>query len=195
MPSHRCRACYSSKRFSKMARRGRQKKLDRDALWEYALRALGQRVHSVSQIRQKLSMRAETPADVATTIAKLREYDLIDDRKFSEGFASSRLQNQGFGRFRVLRDLRSKRVSAEVAGNAVEKTFAQTDERELIQRFLEKKYRGKDLAEFLKDEKNLASAYRRLRTAGFTSLRSLEILKRYRSHVDWEMPSEDDEEP
>ncbi len=169
-----------------MAVRGKPKKLDGEALWEYALRVLGQRAYSANELRQKLSRRSESSADVTATMGKLREYGFADDTKFSEAFATSRLQNRGFGRFRVLRDLRSKRVSGNVAEAAVEKTFAGTDERELIQRFLERKYRAKNLEEFLKEEKNLASVYRRLRTAGFSSGNSLSILKRYAQKVeDW----------
>jgi regulatory protein len=175
-----------------MAVRGKPKKLDSGALWDYALRVLGQRAHSANELRQKLSKRSESAADVTAVMGKLREYGLTDDTKFSEAFASCRLQNRGFGRFRVLRDLRSKRVSGNIAEAAVEKTFAGTNEAELIQRFLERKYRGKKLEEFLKEEKNLASVYRRLRTAGFSSGNSLSILKRYARQVeDWSGLEED----
>jgi regulatory protein len=165
-----------------MAVRGKPKKLDSGGLWEYALRVLGQRAHSASELREKLSKRSESAADVVIVMGKLRDYGLADDRKFSETFASQRLQNRGFGRFRILRDLRSKRVSGNIAEAAVEKTFAGMDEAELIQRFLERKYRGK----------NLANAYRRLRTAGFSSGNSLSILKRYAHQVeDWSGGEED----
>jgi len=187
-----CRAWYSSKRFSTMALRGRAKKLDSEGLWEYALRVLGQRAHSANELKQKLSKRSESAADVAAAIGKLREYGLADDTKFSEAFASSRLQNRGFGRIRVVRDLRLKNVSGDIAKEAVEKTFAGTDEVALIERFLERKYRGKKLDEFLKEEKNLVSVYRRLRTAGFSSANSLSILKRYAQQVeDWSGFEED----
>jgi regulatory protein len=175
-----------------MAVRGKPKKLDGEALWEYALRVLGQRALSANELTQKLSKRSESAADVDAVMRKLREYGFADDAKFSEAFASSRLQNRGFGRFRVLRDLRSKRVSGKIAEAAVERTFAGTNERELIQRFLERKYRAKNLEEFLKEEKNLASVYRRLRTAGFSSGNSLSILKRYARQVDDWSPFEDD---
>ena len=188
-----CRAWYSSKRFNEMARTGRPKKLDRDALWEYALRVLGQRARSAREVREKLSQRALSVADVNAAMAKLQEYGLTDDKKFSEAFAASRLQNQGFGRFRVLRDLQAKRVGRTVAETAVEKAFSGTDELGLIERFLERKYRGKNLAEFLKQEKNLASVYRRLRMAGFSSNGSLTILKRHTSRAEeWnETPEEE----
>jgi regulatory protein len=176
-----------------MEARRRQKKLDAQELWNYALRALGQRAHSVSELGQKLKRRASSREDVQSVIAKLREYGLTDDKKFSEALASARLQNQGFGRFRVLRELRSKNVAQTVAESAVDKTFSGTDELELIQLFLERKYRGKNLAEFLKEEKNLVSVYRRLRTAGFSSGASLSVLKRHATRVEeWNEIEEDE---
>lgn len=175
-----------------MAIRGKTKKLNADALWEYALRALASQAQSAGQMRQKLARRAETPADVTAVLGKLREYNLVDDRKFSETFATSRLQNQGFGRFRVLRELQAKQVSGGIAKEAVEKTFAGTDELDLAQSFLSRKFRGKDLREYLKEEKNLASAYRRLRTAGFSSRSALEALKRFTNQLEeFDEPAED----
>jgi regulatory protein len=176
-----------------MARPGKSKKLDADALWNYALHALGQRPYSVGELKQKLSNRAESAAALSATMAKLEEYGFADDRKFSEAFASSRLSNQGFGQFRVLRELRSKRVGQHVAEEAVRKTFSGVDESELIKQFLNRKYRGKDLAEFLRDEKNLASVYRRLRTAGFSASGSISALKKYAREIEeWDESDEDE---
>ncbi len=175
-----------------MAGRKIPKKLNETELWDYALRVLARRAHASRELRQKLSARAQSPADVDITMTKLREYGFADDAKFSEAFAGSRLQNQGFGRLRVLHELRSKRIAPAIAAKAVEKTFDGTDELQLIQNFLERKYRGKDLKQFLKEEKNLASAYRRLRNAGFSSNGSITILKRYsRATDDWDPSSED----
>ena len=175
-----------------MATRRQPKKLDRDGLWEYALKLLGQRPYAMADLRRKLAGRAEGASDVPAVLAKLKEYGLVNDQKFSETFASSRLQNQGFGRFRVIRELRVKRVAPKVAEEAVNKVFAGTEEKELIEQFLARKYRGKDLAEFLREEKNLASVYRRLRTAGFTSGGSFAVLKRYARQVEeWEEGEEE----
>ncbi|MBV9764429.1 MAG: RecX family transcriptional regulator [Acidobacteriaceae bacterium] len=164
--------------------RGKLKKLDREGLWDYALRVLSRSAQSSGALRQKLFRRAESAEDVNAAMAKLREYGFADDQKFSETFASSRLQNQGFGRFRVQQELRAKRVAAPVAERAVDKAFAGVEEADLIERFLARKYRGKNLPEFLKEEKNLASAYRRLRTAGFSSSGSISALKRYSKRID-----------
>ena len=167
-------------------------KLEADALWEYALRVLGRRAHSANELRAKLSRRAAQPLDVDSTMSNLKEYALIDDAKFSEVFATSRLQNNGFGRLRVLRDLRAKRVASTVADEAVQKTFSGTEETDLIERYLKRKYRNINLAQYLKEQKNLASAYRRLVIAGFNGRTCLTVLKRYSSAVEEidELPEE-----
>ena len=169
-----------------------RKKLDADGLWNYSLRVLGNRAYSAYELRRKLVERAASPPDVESVMDKLKEYGLSDDGKFSEMFAASRLANEGFGRFRVLRDLQSKRVGSAVAEKAVAAAFAETDEQQLAEKFLVRKYRGKDLRLFLQEEKNLAAAYRRLRTAGFSSGVTMTALKKYKRELDeWDEPAED----
>ena len=176
-----------------MGARAKPKKLNGEQLWEYALRALGQRAHSVHELRQKLMRRAEAVPEVDLTLAKLKEYGLTDDRKFSDTFASARLENQGFGKFRVLRELRSKRIPDSIATEAVAKTYAASSEQELIAAFLARKYRNRNLQEFLQEQKNVASVYRRLRTAGFTSAGSIAALKLHASSVEeWDEPAEEE---
>ncbi len=177
-----------------MGVRGQPKKLDGPGLWECALRMLGQRAHSANELRQKLLRRAQSMADLDTTMVKLRDYGLTDDKKFSEAFASTRLQNRGLGRLRVLRELRSKQVPSTIAEKAVEKTFAGTDEADLIQHYLKRKYRGKDLALLLQEEKRFAGVYRRLRTAGFSSSASISVLKQYGKYAeDWNEVEEEEQ--
>lgn len=160
------------------------KKLDSEGLWSYALRSLAGRAHSVSELREKLRRRAEKPEDTAAILARLRERGYLDDRHFAEGFAFSRLGNQGFGKHRVLRDLRQRRVAPAVAERAVREAYQDTDEVELIESFLARKYRRVPLAEFLSEPKNLASAYRRLRVAGFSSSPVIRVLKRYAAEAE-----------
>ena len=95
--------------------------------------------------------------------------------------SACRNTSEGFGRFRVLRDLRSKQVPQEIAEQAVNKAFDNIDEQELSAQFLERKYRGKDMRALFQDEKNVANAYRRLRLAGFSSSTSLSVIRRYRT--------------
>jgi regulatory protein len=170
--------------------------LDPDGLWDYALKTLARRAHSAGELRAKLARRAQEPQDVAAVLGKLREYGLADDAKFSETYAVSRMQNEGFGRLRVLRELRAKRVAGPVAARAVEKTFAETNESELIEQFLSRKYRKVDLRQYLSEEKNLANAYRRLVAAGFSGRGALSVLKRFsRLEQDWEEAPDEPDPP
>ncbi len=162
----------------------KQKKLDREQLTNYAVRALGGRAHSAGELRDKLSRRAERPEDIDAVLGKLRELGYLNDQRFAENFASARLENQGFGKMRVLRELRQRRVAPKLAEQVTEKTFEETNETDLIQAFLKRKYRGKELGPFLAEEKNLASAFRRLRYAGFSSGSSIRVLKQYASRAE-----------
>lgn len=172
----------------------KSKLLDAEALLNHALRLLGGRAYSMGELREKMRQRAERAESVDGVIAKLKEAGYLDDRKFAENYAAARLENQGFGKMRVLRDLRQRRVAPQLAEKVAEQTFQSTDEIELIEAFLKRKFRGKQLGPFLKDPKNLAAAFRRLRYAGFSSGASIRVLKRYSSQAE-ELDGLEMEEP
>lgn len=168
----------------------RMKLLDRDRLLEYAQRVLAMRALSIGELKQKLRIRAAVESDVDSVLSVLKQAGALNDRTFADSYAAARKTNQGFGQHRVLRDLMIKRVPSTVAKEAVRGAYEDTNELELIAQFLERKYRGKDLKVFLAEEKNLASAYRRLRTAGYSSSNSIKVLKRYASRAE-EIPEDD----
>jgi len=155
------------------------KPLDRDGLMNYAARALAARAQSSGELRTRLRQRAARVADVDEVLAYLKEAGFLNDRKFAGAFADWRRENQGLGKARVVRDLRARRVAPAVAEAAVDAAYKGVDEVALIEDFLARKYRGKDLGALLREEKYLASAYRKLRTAGFSSGNSIGVLKRY----------------
>jgi regulatory protein len=171
--------------------------LDRDKLLNVALRALGGRAQSAGELREKLRRRAENDQDVDAVLAKLKESGYLDDRHFAENYAAARLQNQGLGKMRVLRDLRQRRVAPQLAEQVTEQTYEKTNEAKLIEDFLHRKFRGKDLGAFFREEKNLAGAFRRLRYAGFSAGQSILVLKRFASQPEVldALESEESEEP
>ncbi len=160
------------------------KPLDANALMGYAARLLSGRALSVSELREKLRRRAAEPGDVDGVLARLRTSGLLDDKKFAQSFASWRRENAGFGKSRVLRDLLARRVAPALAAQAAETEFQGADEVALIEKFLERKYRGKDLGALLAEEKHLASAYRKLRLGGFSSGNSIRVLKRFAAEAE-----------
>ena len=130
-------------------------------------------------------------------LAKLKEAGYLNDQRFAEAYAAARLQDQGLGKMRVLRDLRQRRVAPKLAEQVTEQTYQQTNETDLIEQFLRRKYRGKQLGVFLGEEKNLAAAFRRLRYAGFSAGQSIRVLKRFASQPEVldALESEEPEEP
>jgi SOS response regulatory protein OraA/RecX len=90
--------------------------------------------------------------------------------------------------------LRKRRVAPSVAEKAVAKVYAETDEDALVEAFLRRKFRTVQFDTFLAEPKNLAAAYRRLRTAGFSSASSLRVLKRFAREPEALDGLEDEEE-
>ena len=83
--------------------------LDAEALLQYAVRALAGRALSAGELRAKLESRAVRAEDVRPTLARLKEFGYLDDRRFAESFSSARLETDGVGKQKVLRDPRKDR--------------------------------------------------------------------------------------
>ena len=160
------------------------KLLDLDGLMTYAARVLSARPQTVSELRQKLSRRAARAEDVQQVLDRLKQLGYLNDQRFAESFASWRRENQGLGKTRVVRDLLARRVAPGLAKKAAEAAYSGADEIAMIEQFLARKYRGKNLGTLLTEEKHLASAYRKLRTAGFGAGNSINVLKRYAAEAE-----------
>jgi regulatory protein len=159
--------------------------LPAEALWDFAVKTLAARAHSAAELRRKLTAKAERSADVEDAIARLREYGYLNDSRFAENFAGTKLENQGVGKSRVLRDLRERRVSPALAQRTVDRVYKEVDEMELIASFIRRKVRTKEpLPEALEDPKTLASAYRKLIRAGFSPSNVIRALKRIAKRQD-----------
>jgi regulatory protein len=153
--------------------------LDSDGLWAYALRVLGSRALSIGEMREKLGRRAERAEDVEDVLARLKDSRYLDDRQFAEGYASARLSNERFGKTRVLQDLRHRRVPNSLAEKTVKTVYQDVDEGALIEEWIRRKYRTADRETLFREEKDLASAYRRLVRAGFRTGEIVKALKKF----------------
>jgi regulatory protein len=145
----------------------------------YAEQALAARAQSASELRTRLVRRAMVKEDVEVVLAYFKELGYLNDQKFAGLFADWRRDNQGLGQARVFRDLMSRKVAPSVAKEAVAEAYKEVDEIALIEGFLRRKYRGKDLSVVLAEPKNMSSAFRKLRLAGFGSSNSIKVLKQF----------------
>lgn len=162
----------------------RPRQLASEELFNYAVKKLSGRAASIGEIRASLASRALEPSDVDDVIARLKDYGYLNDARFAESFAAARLENEGLGKSRVLRDLRQRRVAPEMAQNTVSKIYAGQDEIALIEDYIRRKYRSAVREGLFETEKDLAAAYRRLMRAGFSSGNSIRVLKRFAANPD-----------
>jgi regulatory protein len=160
------------------------KQLSSEELFSYAVKKLSGRAASVGEIRSALLARALHPEDVPGILDRLREYGYLNDARFAESYTAARLENEGFGKSRVLRDLQQRRIAPELADQTVSQIYAGQDEIALIEQFIRRKYKRSEGEILFQTDNELASAYRRLVRAGFGPSNALRVLKRFAANPD-----------
>jgi regulatory protein len=160
-------------------RSSKMRLLSAGELRDYALRLLGARAYSTAELRRKMERRAERKSDVDDLLVQLREHGYLDDRRFAEGFTRARLESRKMGAARVISELRGRRIAPKTAEQAVQNIFHGVDEAALIEAWVRRKYRLAPREGLFQQDKDLASAYGRLRRAGFRSGDIITVLKRF----------------
>jgi len=135
-----------------------------EAAFQIAIRSLALRPHSVSELKQKLRAKRFGSSAIDDTVARLKKLGFLDDRKLAEQYASSLARNRAFGRFRVERELRARRVDPQTVEAALKVAFEETNERELLEKALDKKLGTLRLP---LTRTRLASLFASLRRRGF----------------------------
>jgi regulatory protein len=131
-----------------------------------AQRALMRRAYSIHEMKQYLERRAENKDLIPPVLARLRELNYLDDARYALEYTRHHSQSRRQGRFRIARELRGRGVSDLHIGAAIATVFADTDESALVRARL--KRRLSHLRGAL-DERKIASLYRMLLRAGFSS--------------------------
>jgi regulatory protein len=152
-----------------------------EELYLVAIGALTRRAHSASEMRKYLERRAENREWVREVLARLRAEGLIDDARYARQFARARLANRRQGRFRIARELRARGVPDRQINAALDEIVAPTEEAALLRRRVEgwlKRHSVADAASL--EPRRLASLYRSLLRAGFSSGSIRDELRRLR---------------
>jgi regulatory protein len=166
---------------------GRSKKpaapLDEAALHDYAVKSLGRRMRSESELRRLMQTKVEREETGATKIAavitRLKEYGYLDDTAFAENYTQLRQQNEKFGARRVSQELNRKGIAQQTITDTIESKYAEVSEEALARQHLDRKRIRKP-----ENEKETARVMRRLVTAGFSVGVIYKILRQ------WEVPDE-----
>ena len=107
----------------------------RDAAYRY----LASRSRSILEVRKKLREKGFHETAVEIVIKRLIELGLLDDRDFALRMARELVSVKGCGRYYIDRKLKEKGIAGELAGEAIETAFAETDEAGLALRLALKK--------------------------------------------------------
>jgi regulatory protein len=149
-----------------------------EALYEYALKALMRRAHSVFEMRRALEQRAQEEAHVKPVLQRLKERNYLDDARYARQFARQQAVNRRRGRHRIAQELRKRGVPDRHIEAALTEVFAEVDESAAVRRRIERKL--KTLRGPL-DQRRRAALYASLLRAGFdadTIRRELRALSR-----------------
>lgn len=157
--------------------------LNETGLYDYAVKALGRRMRTETELRRLMHSRVE-PGErgdeiVAAVVKHLRDNGYLDDAAFAETYARLRQENEKLGARRVRQDLRQKGVCAELVEQTVDARYGETNEEALARAHLERKRIRKP-----ENDKETARVMRRLIAAGFSTGTIYKILRQ------WNVPDE-----
>jgi regulatory protein len=150
------------------------------ALYDAAIKILMRRAHSVSEMKKALIRRTADEDLIQKVIARLKQSGLIDDARYAKQFARQRTEIRHQGKFRVARELRARGVPDHHIETAVAEASANTDEAAQVRRRIDRKLkslRGPSANKSI-DDRKIASLYRSLLRAGFSSETIRRELKR-----------------
>ena len=163
-------------------------------LYEAAVKILSRRAHSVSEMKKALIRRTPDESLIQKVLARLKQNGLIDDARYAKQFARQRTEIRHQGKFRVARELRARGVPDQHIESAVAESSANSDEAAMVRQRIHRKLkflRGLNSNKTL-DDRKVASLYRTLLRAGFSSETIRRELKRATSEDLPEIDSPDD---
>lgn len=151
---------------------------DEAALYEYAIGALGRRMRSVAELKRLMRQRLlNAPGAVEmmdAVIRRLKDQRYLDDANYAATFSSLRRDNEKFGRMRVITDLKTRGVHADVIDKAVGGAFEGVDEQKQAREYLRRKRLARP-----ENQRQAARIFRTLIRAGFGTRTIIAILKKW----------------
>jgi regulatory protein len=136
------------------------------ALYDAAIKILMRRARSVSEMKKALIRRTADEDLIQKVIARLKQNGYIDDARYAKQFARQRTEIRKQGKFRVARELRARGVPDRHITPALEAAASDTDEAAVVRQRIQRKLK---LLRGEIDDRKVASLYRSLLRAGFSS--------------------------
>ncbi len=93
-----------------------------------AILRLARRDHTVAELRRALLQYGYSSLEVTEAIERLHREHYLDDARYAERFARSRLAQHGLGRTRIRRALRERGVARETTEAGIRTALDEVDE-------------------------------------------------------------------
>ncbi len=149
---------------------------DEEALYEYAIGALGRQMRTVAEIKRLMRNRVNTQPEgellVEMVVIRLKAQRYLNDTNYAESYSRFRKENEKFGRLRVVQDLKIKGVHNDIIDSVVGAAYDNVNEEQLAREFLRRKRVVKP-----EGQKQAARIFRMMTRAGFPSRIIFRILK------------------
>ena len=140
-------------------------------LYEAAIKILTRRAHSIHEMKQALARRCPDESLVKKVVDRLKQEKLLDDSRYAKQFARYRSESRKQGKFRIARDLRARGVPDRHIESALGESSSDAADSALIRQRIARKLklvRGPGASGKI-DDRKIASLYRSLLRAGFSS--------------------------
>ena len=93
--------------------------MTRPSAYNYALNLLSARPYSVKALHRKLIQKEYPAADADDAVRRLVDAGLLDDAKYAEQYARSKILSTGASKRRLQQDLYRKGIKPDMATNAI----------------------------------------------------------------------------
>jgi regulatory protein len=93
--------------------------LNRPTAYNYALNLLSARPYSIQRLQRKLIQKEYPAADAEDAIRRLVANGLLNDEKYAEQYARSKILSTGASKRRLTQDLYRKGIKGDVAKAAI----------------------------------------------------------------------------
>jgi regulatory protein len=138
------------------------------------LKMLARRELSEAQLRTRLARRKLDPDDIEGAVVRLRGERALDDRRVALACARTEARLRQRGRARVVQQIQSLGIPADIARAAAAEVFAELDETSLLEQALDRRLRrGVSLA----DAAAVRRIHRYLIAQGFEPSRVMALMK------------------
>ena len=101
--------------------------MTRPTAYDYALNLLSARPYASQALHRKLIQKQYSAADADDAIRRLVDNGLLDDAKYAEQYARSKILATGASKRRLTQDLYRKGIKGDVATNAIANVIEQEE--------------------------------------------------------------------